>query len=189
MYRRWRNDFYRPAAIVFIIPYRAGAMEKTLKALAGVMLLGALLASVSCGSSGQSSLTSQSGPLSGNWQISLQRHVLPNPALVFSGFLVQSGNNVSGAVSLGSNCLGVGPVSGTVDSQNVTLTINEFGEDISLQGTVATGSSPMGGEFSNLAGGCTAYANTGTWSAIQVAPIAGSFLGTFTSSAVVSNGP
>lgn len=149
-------------------------------------LFGILALTLACG--GGSKAASPNGPLSGNWQISLNRHVEPNPALVFSGFLIQSGNSVSGTVSLGSNCLGVGPITGTVNDQNVALTINEFGEEISLQGSMPTATQPMAGEFSNLAGGCTAYTNTGTWTAIQIAPIAGAFHGSFVSSPAIGNG-
>jgi len=143
------------------------------------LMLGMLAATVACGS-GQSA--PQSGALSGNWQITLERHVNPLPPLIFTGFMLQSGNSITGSLILGSNCPGIGPVSGTLDSNNVSLIIDESGEDISLNGTIPSGTAPMTGEFSNLAGGCTAYANTGTWSGVQVSPLAGSFHGTFTSS-------
>jgi len=39
----------------------------------------------------------------------------------------------------------------------------------------------MNGEFSFLAGGCNAFPGSGTWSALQVMPINGSFHGSFTS--------
>jgi len=48
--------------------------------------------------------------------------------------------------------------------------------------TMPSGSDPVGGQFSNLAGGCTDFANTGTWSALSVAPVSGNFHGTFVSS-------
>lgn len=163
-------------------------LDRLVKTIASAFLLALLATALSCGNSTPIS-EPQGGPLSGNWQIALRRHVLPVPPLIFSGFLVQSGNSVTGAVSLGSLCSGVGTITGTVSGNNVTLTINEFGEEISLQGSVPTVSTPMTGQFSNLAGGCTAYANTGTWSAVQIAPITGSFHGTFTSSANVGNGP
>lgn len=162
-------------------------VERLVKTLASVFLLALLTATLSCGNSTPASKP-QSGPLSGNWQIALRRHVLPVPPLIFSGFLVQSGNSVTGAVSLGSLCSGVGTIAGSVDGNSVTLTINEFGEEISLQGNMPTLGTPMAGQFSNLAGGCTAYANSGTWSAVQIAPITGAFHGTFTSSANIGNG-
>lgn len=162
-------------------------VDKLVKTITSAFLLALLTAALSCGNS--TPITKpQGGPLSGNWQIALRRHVMPVPPLIFSGFLVQSGDSVTGAVRLGSLCPGVGTITGTVSGNNVTLTIDEFGEEINLQGSVPTVSTPMTGQFSNLAGGCTAYANTGTWSAVQIAPITGSFHGTFTSSANVGNG-
>jgi len=102
--------------------------------------------------------------------------------------MVQSGEALTGSVVLGSGCQGVGPVNGTLTGSNLSLTISEFGQDISLVGTLPPGSpGPIGttfisGSFSTPAGGCTAFPNAGTWSAIQVAPISGSFHGTLTSS-------
>jgi hypothetical protein len=140
------------------------------------LALGILLASMACG--GGSKAAPQSGTLSGNWQVTLERHVNPVPPLIFTGFVTQSGNSLAGNFILGSKCLGVGPLTGTLNDSNLSLTIDEFGEQISLEGAV----SPLGGEFSNLTGGCTAFANTGVWTAVQVAPLTGSFHGTFTSS-------
>jgi hypothetical protein len=155
----------------------------------------ALIATISCGGGGGSS-TSQNGALSGNWQIQLFRHVNPTPPLVYSGFLLQSGNNITGSLmfnlaDVGSGqCEGVGSVIGTTDQENVSLTINEQGEEISLSGAMpASGSSlALSGQFSNLAGGCTNYANTGTWTATNISPVAGSFHGTFTSTEIPSDG-
>jgi hypothetical protein len=150
------------------------------------LLLSTLIATMACGGGGNSTSTS-SGPLSGNWQIALARHVLPTQPLTYTGFLIQSGDSFSGNLLLGSGfigsgCSGVGPVTGTVSGQNVSLTIDEFGEDVSLTGTMpASNAAPMNGEFSFLAGGCNAFPGTGTWSAFQVMPIEGSFHGTFTS--------
>lgn len=148
------------------------------------LLLSMLIATTACG--GGSTTASSSGSLSGNWQIALVRHAVPTQPLTYTGFLTQSGDSVSGNLILGSgfigsDCSGVGPVTGTVDGQNVSMNIGEFGEDVSLTGTVPSGSAPMDGEFSFLAGGCNAFPGTGTWSAFQVTPINGSFHGTFTS--------
>jgi hypothetical protein len=149
------------------------------------LLLGTLIANVACG--GGSTTNSSSGALSGNWQIVLTRHAVPTQPLTYTGFLTQSGDSVSGNLILGSGfigsgCSGVGPVTGTVNGQNVSLTINQFGEDVNLTGTApASNAAPMNGEFSWLAGGCNAFPGTGTYSAFQVTPINGSFHGTFTS--------
>lgn len=167
--------------------------ERTLKLLATIILLAGSFAVIGCGSGGAAA-TPQNGTLSGNWQIQLFRHVNPTPPLVYSGFLVQSGNNITGSLmfnlsAIGSGqCQGVGSVSGTTDQQNVSLTINEQGEDVSLSGTLPAGGTALSGQFSSLAGGCTNYANTGTWIATNVAPVAGSFHGSFTSTNVPSNG-
>jgi hypothetical protein len=102
--------------------------------------------------------------------------------LQYSGFLLQSGDSVTGSVILGGGCQGVGPITGTFDGQNLSLTISEFGQDVSLTGTVpAAGPSSstfVSGAFSSLAGGCADFASTGTWSAVRVAPLSGSFHGT-----------
>jgi hypothetical protein len=120
-------------------------------------------------------------PLTGNWQISLNRHASTTP-LIFSGFLIQSKNSVTGSVVLGGGCQGVGPVTGTVDNQKLSMTINEFGQEVSLTGDVPSGSGGfLSGEFSTLPGGCTAFPNTGTWSARIVPPLSGQFHGTLSS--------
>lgn len=161
--------------------------QKTARLWFVSLLLGILIATASCGGGTRAQLP-QTGTLSGNWEIALARHVSPDPPLLFTGFLVQSGNSITGNLVLGSNCPGVGPVTGTLNGQDVSLTINEFGQEISLIGTAPSGTAPMGGEFSNLAGACTAYANTGTWSAVQVTPLAGKFHGTFSSTPGIGNG-
>lgn len=147
-------------------------------------LLCLVAATVGCGSNRPA--TPPSDLLSGNWEITLQRHAHPG-TLLFSGFMLQSGSAVTGSLILGGGCNGVGTVTGTVHGQNLALTIDEFGQEISLTGTLPTGS-PSGstfisGPFSALAGGCATYASTGTWSATQVTPISGTFHGTFVSTA------
>jgi len=150
------------------------------------LLLGTLIATTACGG-GSTTHSSSSGVLSGNWQIVLSRHAVPTQPLTYTGFLTQSGDSVSGNLILGSGflgygCSGVGPVTGTVDGQNISLIINEFGEDVNLAGTIpASNAAPMNGEFSWLPGGCNAFPGTGTFTAFQVTPINGSFHGTFTS--------
>jgi len=141
---------------------------------------------VACGS-GQSSPAPTSGSLSGNWLITLNRQANPQP-LTYSGFLLQAGKSVTGSLILGGGCQGVGPVTGTLDGQNLQLDVNEFGQNLTLTGTFpADGSSDafVGGPFSTLNGGCTGT-SSGTWSAIRIAPLTGSFHGTLVSAA--SNG-
>jgi hypothetical protein len=175
------------------LTFQLAAGWRGVKRSSTLLLLGTLLlTAISCG--GGATSTPQSGSLSGNWEIQLFRHVNPNPPLVYTGFLVQSGSNITGSLmfnlsAVGSGqCEGVGSVNGTMDQQNVSLTINEQGEDVSLSGAVPATGSALSGQFSSLAGGCTYYANTGTWTATSIAPLAGSFHGAFTSSTVPSNG-
>jgi hypothetical protein len=130
------------------------------------------------------------GVISGNWEISLQRHAHPG-SLTFSGFMLQSGSTINGSMILGGGCNGVGPLSGTLNGQNLSLTIDEFGQEISLNGTLPSGSPSsstfISGGFSALAGGCADFASTGTWSATRVTPIAGTFHGTMTGAATTFN--
>src|SRR5271154_4292493 len=146
-------------------------------------LLLALAAAVACGNDNNHPAAPASA-LSGNWQVTLLRHSDPAPE-TFSGFLQQSGESVSGTFILGDGCSGVGPVSGSLKGQSLQLDVDEFGQDLSMSGTLPSGS-PSGstfisGQFSALGGGCTSFPSTGTWSATQVLPIAGSFHGTLVS--------
>ena len=155
------------------------------------LCLCALLASLACGGSSSTPVA----PVSGNWQMQL---VSPNSDQPWqlSGFLLQSGNSVTGSfvsvpnATTGFGCNGVGPVSGTINSQNtLKLDVNESGQDVSLTASFPSETpstkAPLTGQFSTLGAGCT-NSTTGTWSAVLVTPLAGSFHGTFTSQ---QNGP
>lgn len=153
-------------------------------------LLLCLCALTGCGSSGNES-SNITGALSGNWQMTLVRHN-DTTQFLYSGFLLQSGNSITGSLILnaGNGCGGVGPVTGTVNGQNFQMDVNDFGGDLSLTGSLPTSGSStasssaisMSGQFSTLANGCNFFSSSsGTWTAIQVAPISGSFHGTFVS--------
>jgi hypothetical protein len=136
---------------------------------------------VACGG-GSSSSTATTSSLSGNWVITLNRQANPEP-LTYTGFLLQSGDSVTGSLVLGDGCAGVGPVRGTVDGQNLQLDVNEFGQNLTLTGTLPTSGGSgafVGGPFSTLIGGCTG-ASTGTWSGTRIPPLTGPFHGTLTS--------
>jgi hypothetical protein len=147
-------------------------------------------ATLACGSNKPAA--QPSNLLSGNWEITLQRHAHPG-ALLFSGFMLQSGSAVTGSLILGGGCNGVGSVTGTLSGENLALTIDEFGQEISLTGMLPAGgpsqSTFLSGPFSALAGGCATYASTGTWSAVQVSPISGTFHGAFVSTASSGGAP
>ena len=135
-------------------------LEKTLRLLSVTLLLCLSVATLSCGNSNNS--------------------VSPG-----SGFLLQSGGIVTGSFILGAGCQGVGPVNGTFDGQNLQLTVSEFGQDFSLTATLPSGSAStafIGGQFSTLQGGCVGFTSTGTWTAVRITPLLGSFHGSFVSS-------
>ena len=127
------------------------------------LLLGMLIATASCG--GGTSTSAQSQALSGNWQMSLA--VSPQSTLTFTGFLVQSSNSVTGSFILGSDCPGVGSVTGTVDGQNVTLAVNQLGDNVNFTGSMPSSDAPIVGSFSNLSAGCPLDGDSGTFSAVQ----------------------
>jgi hypothetical protein len=136
---------------------------------------------IACGS-GVSRTTTVPGLFSGNWQFTLNRVANPIP-LTYSGFLLQTGNLITGSLILGGECAGVGPVTGTITGQTFQLDVNESGQDLTLTGAIPSGGAGgvlLGGQFSTLGGGCT-DASTGTWTSIQVTPLNGTFHGTLVS--------
>src|SRR5215471_6974840 len=78
-----------------------------------VSMLFLLFGTLSCGSGSKPGI---GGSLTGNWQITLNRHASTQPQN-YSGFLVQSGDAIVGSVILGGGCSGVGPVVGKMDGQ------------------------------------------------------------------------
>jgi len=137
-----------------------------------------LFAALSCGTSPAPSTSSL---ISGNWQLTLTRHN-STQQWIFSGFLVQSGSNVTGSFVLNSGCQGVGPVSGTLSGQNLQFTVGTFGQDFSLTATLPSGGSSqtsMSGQFSTLQGGCVGFESSGTWTAVRIPPLSGPFQGSF----------
>jgi hypothetical protein len=157
-------------------------LEKTLRLLSVTLLLCLSVATLSCGNSNNS--VSPGSDISGNWQLTLTRHN-STQVWTFSGFLLQSGGIVTGSFILGAGCQGVGPVNGTFDGQNLQLTVSEFGQDFSLTATLPSGSAStafIGGQFSTLQGGCVGFTSTGTWTAVRITPLLGSFHGSFVSS-------
>jgi hypothetical protein len=139
-----------------------------------------------CGGNNTGNNSNTPDLLSGNWQLTLVRHNDVTP-FAYSGFLLQSGDAISGSLILnsGNGCGGVGPVTGTVSGQNFQMDVNDFGGDLSLTGSLPTasaGGTSMSGQFSTLYNGCNFFSSsTGTWTATQVAPISGTFHGSFVS--------
>jgi len=142
-----------------------------------------------CGSSSSTvNSSSASAGISGNWQMSLQPADSGDPKSQ-SGFLLQSGNVISGGVIVSDNpCSGVGTVTGTVSGSDVSLVVTLSGIVINLSGTVS-GQNAMSGNYNVLAAGCEwpgVSPQTGTWTATQIPPLNGNISGTLTSNAATS---
>jgi len=134
------------------------------------------------------------GALSGNWQLFLQQEE-PSPPVVLSvsGFFLQTANSLSANVSVPPNpnspngtCGGVGSLTGTVSGQNVTLAINEGGSTLNLTGSIASNNQSMEGIFSAFGGGCFTRPSSGTWTAVSIPPLNGSFTGTLSNSSYMT---
>jgi len=155
-------------------------MERALKLFNLALLLSLLAATLSCGSDSQPASTAST--ISGNWQFTLVRHN-STEQWTFSGFLLQSGNAITGSVILNAaGCQGVGPVTGTFDGQNLQITVSAFGQDFSLSNTSGTSQGDsMSGQFTDTAGGCISFSSAGVWTAVRIPALSGNFSGSFVS--------
>jgi hypothetical protein len=159
----------------------------------GRMLAVALLAAfvlLYSGCGGGSSSSPSVGALSGNWQINLvKNYPYQQEQLSVSGFLQQSSGSLTGSVqvptitSLGGTvtCGGVGPVTGSINGQNVTFALNAGGATFNFTGTVSSNPTSMSGSYEALGGACYPYATSGTWTASLIPALNGSFKGTLDS--------
>lgn len=157
-----------------------------MRLFSAILLLGVLISAVACGGGHSTNNNSQAPLVSGNWRVTLSG---TSSSQVFTGFLVQSGGSVTGSFlqALLSNCSGIGSVTGTVNGQDVSLTIDQLGDSITLTGTTVNPGAPMSGNFTAQSGLCTP-SSSGSWSAVQIPPIGGgsaggNFHGSFTSQA------
>jgi hypothetical protein len=147
------------------------------KVLLPTLLLALCLLVVGC-SSGSGSNAS-SADMAGNWQITLQG---PTTTYSQSGFLLQSGKSLNGQFLLSGSCAGVGTVQGQAGNANVSLTVNQPAQIINLSGASGANGSSLSGSYSMLTGGC-GTSEVGTWAALKVQALSGSFTGTFVSNA------
>jgi len=134
----------------------------------------------SCGGSGtKAGITT--GNLGGNWQMTLQRQNTTSTKSE-SGFLIQSGNSLTGEFLLtgDTNCAGIGAALGQISGSSVAISVSQIGQTVNLTGAMGTNPSSITGNYSILAAPCGSN-QVGTWTATQVQPFAGSFQGTFTS--------
>jgi hypothetical protein len=156
------------------------------RATFGVALLSLLSwFAISCGNQPINPAPPAPGPLSGNWQMTLQPS---NPNLFTktqSGFLVEDGTNLTGSMMFTDlNCTGVGNATGTVSGGDISLTVTPAGLEVNLSGTIASSPTSMSGNYTILAAGCTggeSSPQTGTWTANPVSPLNGNYSGSLTS--------
>jgi hypothetical protein len=161
--------------------------------LLAAALLAATMTLSACGGS-SSGAAQQSATLSGNWQFT----VAPPSDGSFlgglqGGFLQQQNGTVTGAavyaVSLPGLLIpcnsGSAPITGTISSQNVTLTAVAGTETFTLTGTLSSDGSTMVGTYVSTKGTAGDGTSCGTaqtglqWSAILVPPITGTIQGSF----------
>jgi hypothetical protein len=144
------------------------------------------LALVLAGCGGSSS--SDPKAVANNWQFTLvQQQPRPPANFLASGFLTQAKGTLSGSVTVPPSsqtgrCAGVGLLTGTINAQNLALQINEGGTSIALTGSLSSDGTTMTGTYAGSGGGCFNAPTTGTWSAVQIPTLTGSFTGMLTSS-------
>jgi hypothetical protein len=168
---------------------RSGRLLRILS-IAAIASLAAI--AISCG--GSSAKDPASAPSTGNWQFILaQTYPIPATTLNVSGFMVEgSDGTLSGSLqvpALGTNavCAGVSLTTGTINGQNVSLTLNVYGTNLGLTGTISPDGTTMSGDYQGPAGACFDNATTGTWNAFLVPALNGSFTGTITNSTYMTD--
>jgi len=144
------------------------------------LLVSSCLLLISCGGANPNAGT-KTANLAGNWQMTLQRQSTTSMKTE-SGFLVQSGNSLTGEFLLNgaTNCAGVGSAIGQISGSNVAISVSQVGQTVNLTGAMGTTPSSINGNYSILAAPCGSN-QVGTWTATQVQPFSGNFQGTFTS--------
>lgn len=105
-----------------------------------------------------------------------------------AGFLVQTNHSLSGELLLSaqSQCAGLGSVQGAVKGSNVTITLDQMGQVVSLTGVASSDDSSIAGTYSILGSSCAGNSSTGKWLASPVKPVTGSYQATFTSNNVLT---
>lgn len=154
--------------------------SSVMRSLAAPVLVCIFLA-LGCGKS--NSNNTDPGLLSGNWQIGLQPGSQAGGTPTESGFLLQTGNSLTGQFLFAglAQCTGLGSASGILTGNNVEITLNQAGQTLTLTGTAASDGSTMGGTYAVLDAGCGNGTSTGTWTANPVKPVTGTYLATFNS--------
>ena len=173
-----------------------------------VVFLAGLVFLTACGG-GTSILSQGNGPLSGNWQFTLQNAAdgsfvgmtspscaspqgVP-PPLCSGGFLLESTGPVTGGMVYSvsfpgqpkcSDSSGSAPVTGNLNGQTVNLTVPAGAQTFTLQGTLSTDGATMMGKYSVTDGqGCGTAQSGLQWKAILVPSLTGPVQGSFHSTA------
>lgn len=176
-------------------------MTNRLLKITVALALSSVAAWTACGGGSGSlsgTLKPGSGVLSGNWQVALTSTGGTSPTVsTESGFLVQSGKQISGNLTYQSaRCAGTGLVSGTADGAHIGLSVSQPGLGIKLTGSTGTqrvdasgaactaggsasGTSCLMGNCILLASGCGS-SETGTWTAFQIPSLSGTMSGALT---------
>jgi hypothetical protein len=154
-----------------------------MRMLASTLLACLIVILTACGGgpqAGSPTSPTSSGSLSGNWQMVLQLN--PTSAKAESGFILQSGQSLTGGLVISGRtlCAGLGSADGKLDGSNVAITVNQIAQTVALTGVVTSDGSSISGDYSILASGCGAT-QVGTWTASRVKPLNGNYTGTFTS--------
>jgi len=154
------------------------------RALCVLILLVSLTA---CGGGASSAsprtFTQSFSSMSGNWQMTLtwMNTIGVTKTKTQSGFLVISNGAVSGTVLFTDiPCSQSGSVAGTVNDNQVTLSVAGPGLSVALNGTPSSSLASMSGDYTISASPCGS-SEVGTWKASLVQPVTGSFQGLFTS--------
>lgn len=174
--------------------------DASLRWVTVALLWASLAALAGCGGSGSNS-QSGSGALTGNWQFQLSNDgsYTGGPA---GGFFLQNGGSTTGsltysvlapAINSTVPCAGgVAQVTGTVNGQNVSLTITAGSQTFTLTGTMGSGAggSTMSGTYTSTAGAnmqisgggtapCGAAQSGMSWTATSVPSVTGTVQGDF----------
>jgi hypothetical protein len=171
----------------------SGRLQGRLLRSLGIIAVASLgFITAACG--GPSKVTPPSEASTGNWQFILaQRYPIPATTLNVSGFMTEGKDgSLTGSLqvpALGSNavCAGVSLTTGSISGQNVSLTLNIYGTDLGLTGTISTDGTSMSGDYQGPMGACFNNPTTGTWNAFLVPTLNGNFTGTITNSTYMTD--
>jgi len=131
----------------------------------------AILCLLLSGCGGGSSQNAQVVNLGGYWQTSTVSALGYDTFL--AGNLTQTGNQISGTLTIyGSPCATSGNLAGTVSGLNVTMSLTEGLQSVSLAGTVSSAGNSITGTYLAPSGGCT-NGDSGTFAATKTSSNAG----------------